>query len=1067
MSGRTVVLSSIMVILTVVLSIRLFEIQVTEGEIWAGEAARLVRSGRVLRYQRGDINDSEGRTLVRDTATYRLELSYREFRRKHVLGLLAHSRSALEVRAVSLVEAFDAMDLWALELGELSPSELDEFGRGGPLQTPTLDIPIALDVEEDYRSRRASDVRYYVANLFDLTKLERNRLKRLQQERLVLPSYFELIATWRGQTAKELRRLILERVERSRDHLGLLAERLDLFEDDEELQLVDPLYRIVEDLEAIRSTVEELVAAGLFREAAGFSPGRLNEELLYTGVDLSWLGRALYWGNDRLELWTAQTRHRWLSWRDDYAIPRLLAEFVAESTDGERTPERLLSLLGTIYSNPKILESVLDQRSPEVRTESFAVLSRLSQVFGVEPFDDLAAFRLSSTDAFPVEPSVIPRRGWRVLEGLVDQIDVTDDNGQPDEGKAWSVRQLRKALRRPERLSSSNLRLVAKKIVPIWELEYQDALAERIERAKDVFEREGRLAPNGRLLISEERRQLALESFRDVLRDYGDRSIALDPHPPYEAVYLLTRFPNEYEGFRAEDSRVRNRVSSLVVSDQAGRGLDWSELASEVIGSVSAVGIDESQRQRVRENRLRALRSRTRSADEDEELKQLVGEVLLHDESRGVSGIEGEWDEELRGKNGYREARGLEDKFGRGRSSSTHGERLDGQDLTLTIDAELQYATELMLEHPESDPTDDLVDEDWFNEPVGAIVMLSADGEVVVSASVPNGITDAEGSVENQRVDRAVRMDRTLRKPGFLPPGSVFKPFVALWALEHLGLDPYETVDCRRENGQPAEKFGVRCWNSYGHGQMDLSDALKNSCNCYFAWLGDQYPSILDFQKMAFAFGYGQPTGLKRPGSEGFLREDSVPKLFQKHMSGREPSLAGNGLSVVEATPMQVARATLALATGKLFPLTNVRAVGGVPITRPVPIATDISAETFRAVRDAIYRVANEEGGTAYKALRKELVGVEVCVKTGSADLAARQEDGGQGKGSPKHTWVAGWLPPENPVAVFVIFLDRVKATSSHTAVYVARQFLSLPETRAWLEKRGVETVDVSEGKGR
>ena len=62
----------------------------------------------------------------------------------------------------------------------------------------------------------------------------------------------------------------------------------------------------------------------------------------------------------------------------------------------------------------------------------------------------------------------------------------------------------------------------------------------------------------GRLVILEERRQLALESFRDILRDYGDRSIALDPRPRYEAVYLLTRFPAEYQGFRAVDSRVRN-----------------------------------------------------------------------------------------------------------------------------------------------------------------------------------------------------------------------------------------------------------------------------------------------------------------------------------------------------------------------------------------------------------------------------------------------------------------------------------------------------------------------------
>ena len=488
-----------------------------------------------------------------------------------------------------------------------------------------------------------------------------------------------------------------------------------------------------------------------------------------------------------------------------------------------------------------------------------------------------------------------------------------------------------------------------------------------------------------------------------------------------------------------------------------------------MIGSVSAVGIDESQRQRERENRLRVLRSSTRSGAEDEELKQLVGEVLLHDESRGVSGIEGEWDAELRGKNGYREARGLEDKFGRGRQSSVFGERKDGQSIRLTMDAELQHATEWMLEYPEWDTSDDKVDEDWFAEPVGAIVLLSTQGEVVVSASVPNGITALRSDVQDQRADRSQRMDRTLRKPGFLPPGSVFKPFVALWALEHLGLDPYYPVECRRVNGQPAEYGGVRCWLTSGHGEMNLSDALKNSCNCYFAWLGEQYPSVLDFQKMADAFGFGQPTGLRRDSSVGGMLEDYVPDLFrQRGFGGRKPRLAGNGLSVVEATPMQVARATLVLATGKLFSLTNVSEVGDLPITRPVPVRPEISDPTFDRVREAIYRVANERGGTAYKALNRDLVGFEVCVKTGSADLTARPADGkAVDGGTAKHTWVAGWLPPENPVAVFVIFLDGARATSSHTAVYVARQFLKLPETRSWLEERGVFAKDALPEEGR
>ena len=45
---------------------------------------------------------------------------------------------------------------------------------------------------------------------------------------------------------------------------------------------------------------------------------------------------------------------------------------------------------------------------------------------------------------------------------------------------------------------------------------------------------------------------------------------------------------------------------------------------------------------------------------------------------------------------------------------------------------------------------------------------------------------------------------------------------------------------------------------------VNLAEALKVSCNCYFAWLGEQYPSSRSLRLMANTFGFGQPTGLRR-----------------------------------------------------------------------------------------------------------------------------------------------------------------------------------------------------------
>ena len=80
--------------------------------------------------------------------------------------------------------------------------------------------------------------------------------------------------------------------------------------------------------------------------------------------------------------------------------------------------------------------------------------------------------------------------------------------------------------------------------------------------------------------------------------------------------------------------------------------------------------------------------------------------------------------------------------------------------------------------------------------------------------------------------------------------------------------------------------------------------------------------------------------------------------------------------------------------------------------------------------------------------------GAEICAKTGSADIAVAKE--GEGNQVRKHTWVSGWLPREDPKVAFVVFCHDVAVTSSHSAVYVARQFLLQPETVAWLRARGV-----------
>ena len=109
---------------------------------------------------------------------------------------------------------------------------------------------------------------------------------------------------------------------------------------------------------------------------------------------------------------------------------------------------------------------------------------------------------------------------------------------------------------------------------------------------------------------------------------------------------------------------------------------------------------------------------------------------------------------------------------------------------------------------------------------------LSRAGATVV------GVGDQPASMLSERARRALAhyvqvdrlwdvtaMERTLRQPTFQPPGSVFKAFVAAYALEH-GLDPNVTVNCTLLPGETHANYNdLRCWSkAVTLGEQELSN---------------------------------------------------------------------------------------------------------------------------------------------------------------------------------------------------------------------------------------------------
>ncbi len=1017
-----------------VLALRLLQIQVLEHGRWALEAARLVHGGREIPYRRGRILDAEERVLARDDELRSVVLVYRDFRREHPLGQVAHARSLLEGRAVPLAEARARLRDWARELVSLTPETVRSLARLPDEPGPAVHGDAAL------RARRAADLSFYLRSLLGFTELGAWKpVRELAAEQPGRP-FLELVALARGHGDPERVWAELDaRLTRSLERLETLARWLEPggAAGDDPASL-EPLGRLIAELERVRRSIEDATAAKLFAEATGFPPGRIESETLATRFDHAWIAELLGWDRPRVAEWTRTVRRGWqLGWRDEQCLPRLLWDLVLDpATPG---PAEFLDRLAVLFAPEGALGRALDEGpAPWSELARPSVFAELPELFEAEvPGEALAL----GENALPFQAPEV-RMGGDTLALLP-----AGEGAESLHGKL--VRAL--SGRRPSDVET--LIALARGLVSAWERHYQDALRAALDLTLQAAA-PGTRGLDGGLVLAEGGRDRAAERAEYFLKDYSMRPRPLSTaEPSYDVVYLLTRYERDFPGFQVRELHARE----LAVFSG-----DDPLPADLVVGRVSAPTIDVLERQRAPAALLRSLeRDPDREQEEEEELLRLIGEVRRPDEVRGVSGIEALCDAELTGRNGYRETRGLQDVFGAGAEEIAVREPEDGQDVVLTLDVDLQRAAQRTLQHPVS-VDDEKFDHAWRMNPVGAIVLLSMQGDVLAAASEPDDHSLLEPEAGGQR---ALVIERTLRKPTFQPPGSAFKVFVAAWALDH-GLDPARTVTCAPITRGGFGYKDLRCWNPLGHGTVALEEALVRSCNAYFAWLGETLRTE-EFLELSTEFGFGQPTGVRvlpdvdeRPGRRGLLEDRAGLAVRGRELPDALRSMAANGLGVIEATPMQLARATLMLARGEKPALRLIRRVGERVLEPAPPERLEVSARALEFVRSAMAGVADDPQGTAHAALSRAELGLPVAVKTGSADLEDRKDEEGHTVYR-KHAWVTGWVPASDPVAVFGLFVHDTTATSSHGAIYLTRDFLHQPEVLAWLDENGVDVSGV------
>jgi cell division protein FtsI/penicillin-binding protein 2 len=1052
---------------TAVLLARLGQIQIGQHDVWADEAAALVRVGRVVPYRRGDIRDAAGRVLVEDHATYRMVFAYRGFRREHPLGQVAHALSAIEQRCVPLASAWERMDELALALVRLTPRELELFARGealdsGPLHAPALPAEPA-ELRDERHSQR-SDLSFYILQLLDLEGREGPELARLLRETPAARElrYVDLAALVRRRersaTVEAIETRLRARLAARRNDLQNLAQLLAVEGPPLPADSGGALANLIALLEGWRAEVEDGAARELFAEASGFEPGRVEARTLLAHLDFTWLCAILRWDGERAAAWLERERATWcerlgLQGRRGNAqtLDALLVEVELAPLEKERARIVLDAwaapfLAARDRADARLLRTWLTGES-RPRAHPLEVLAELDDLFelrlprGVRPshselfsFQDRPALEQGASDSCEVLARAQywkPGAGPETLAGL--QIAVAE------RARFW--RSWRAAFERNE-LGALRATLEAETVArwTVWEEKFQEVLAREFAGLHESNQGPLELAP-GRL-------DQAGERVRYILRDYGARSVLVVSSPSYELVHLLSRRPESYAGFSVESTHDRELHPPRLGTEAEPRQV----FVPSLVGSVRTPRLRDIYEQRDMRKRVQELRRKgERSDGEQIELEGLVGKIRRSDEQYGSDGLEGYFNPELAGRNGYFEERGLQELVEHGTRSTDVAPR-DGQPLTLTIDSELQLAALEVFDHPRADPDPAVTDPQWLARPTGALVLMGVTGDVLAMASYPDQKRGEGLSVSDRE------LERTMRLHSFQPPGSVMKPFAAVWALSKLKLDPGPAVDCvRGKLADGSAGYGVVHCNVFGgHGTgVALHDALKRSCNSYFAWLGDTHYTAQDFLDMYAAFGFGQPTGVRNFGDRYGMREDGWRAGTQpSHASLHTPHslmLSCNGLGIPQTTVLQVARAYAGLATGMLPDVRIVAAIGE-QVLQPSARALEVQPAALDRVRLALFDCANKEQGSAERALSSDKLGFTVAAKTGSADL--RSSDFESDERVLKHTWLAAYFPPTQPRYVLVVFCDSTRATASHSAVWLAQQFLQSPTVRAWLERR-------------
>lgn len=388
----------------------------------------------------------------------------------------------------------------------------------------------------------------------------------------------------------------------------------------------------------------------------------------------------------------------------------------------------------------------------------------------------------------------------------------------------------------------------------------------------------------------------------------------------------------------------------------------------------------------------------------------------------GKSGLEQFYEKHLHGITGFQQVE--IDADGHAVRVLSSNPPIPGNNIILSADSKLQEIAETA-----------------FGDRRGALVAINPKtGEVLSYVSQPtfdpnlfvDGIDSENWKALNESLDKPL-INRPLR--GVYPPGSTFKPFVALAGLEAGKREPPYSIHDPGFFTLPGSSHRYRDWKPSGHGIVDMQKAITISCDTFFYGLAMEL-GIDNLTGFVRHFGFGRKSDFDIKGEiEGLLPTPEWKKRrFKQPWYPGETVIVGIGQGYTLVTPLQLAQATAILANNGVAmrphlvsQIQNTQSGKNETIVPVIQDKVELNPNNVAIVKQGMIDVTLP-GGTAASVGAN--AGYTIAAKTGTAQVIGikqneKYNEHGIDERHRDHALFIAYAPAEDPKIALAVIVEN------------------------------------------